>query len=197
MEPGLRERKKAATRTALSHAAMQLAVEHGVENVTAEAIAAAADVSPRTFHNYFASKEEAIVAAFREQFQVWIDTLTDRPADEPIWDAVQHVCLAQIADRSAGLEKTIERVRLFAGNPAMVAHKLALFDEVEWMFAQAVADRTGTDVERDLYPHLIAAAGAVALKTALRLHAAGRKDADLATLVTEAFALMRAGLPNP
>jgi AcrR family transcriptional regulator len=197
MEPGLRERKKAATRMALSRAAMQLAVEHGVDGVTAEAIAAAAEVSPRTFHNYFASKEEAIIAAFREQFQVWVNTLGDRPADEPIWDAVLHVCLAQVDGGPDGLEQTVERVRLLKNSPAMVAHHLALFGEMEWMFAQVVASRTGKDVERDLYPHLLAAAAATALKTALKLHGAGRKDADLTTLVIEAFALMRAGLPNP
>ena len=59
---GLRERKKLATRQALGTAAMQLAVERGLENVLVEDIAAAADVSPRTFNNYFASKYEAISA---------------------------------------------------------------------------------------------------------------------------------------
>ena len=62
---GRRERKKAATRSALCRAAMRLALERGVENVTLEAIAAEADVAPRTFHNYFASKEDAIVAEFK------------------------------------------------------------------------------------------------------------------------------------
>src|ERR1700684_3472572 len=59
---GLRERKKLATRQALGAAAMRLAVERGLENVFVEDIAAAADVSPRTFNNYFASKYEAICA---------------------------------------------------------------------------------------------------------------------------------------
>src|ERR1700730_17662225 len=59
---GLRARKKLATRQALGAAAMRLAIEHGLENVLVEDIAAAADVSPRTFNNYFASKYEAICA---------------------------------------------------------------------------------------------------------------------------------------
>jgi AcrR family transcriptional regulator len=59
---GLRERKKAQTRAALSWAALRLTVEHGFNNVKVEDIAEAAGVSPRTFNNYFSSKGEAIVA---------------------------------------------------------------------------------------------------------------------------------------
>lgn len=53
LEVSLRERKKLATRAALSHAAWSLMVERGLEAATPEAIAEAADVSPRTFRNYF------------------------------------------------------------------------------------------------------------------------------------------------
>jgi AcrR family transcriptional regulator len=62
--PGLRERKKADTRRALSDAAMELAFEVGLDNVTREDIANRAGVSLRTFTNYFAGKYEAI--AYRQ-----------------------------------------------------------------------------------------------------------------------------------
>ena len=57
----LRERKKAETWAALHEAAASLALEHGVDQTTVEAIAASAGVSPRTFFNYFEVKEDAIV----------------------------------------------------------------------------------------------------------------------------------------
>ncbi|MGH9090177.1 MAG: TetR/AcrR family transcriptional regulator [Acidimicrobiales bacterium] len=60
---GLRERKKLATHKALREAALRLALERGPDNVRVDDIADAAGVSPRTYNNYFSSREEAIVAA--------------------------------------------------------------------------------------------------------------------------------------
>lgn len=60
-EPGLRERKRRATRRAIQQAALRIAIEDGLGAVTVDEISRRADVSPRTFFNYFPSKEQAIL----------------------------------------------------------------------------------------------------------------------------------------
>ncbi len=60
--PGLREQKRLATKRALQLALLRLALERGFDNVTVEEVTQAAQVSARTFFNYFASKEEALAA---------------------------------------------------------------------------------------------------------------------------------------
>lgn len=59
--PPLRERHRAATWSALREAAASLALENGLTGATIDAISARAEVSPRTFFNYFSSKEEAVL----------------------------------------------------------------------------------------------------------------------------------------
>ena len=58
---GLRERKRLATRRAIQHAVLTLSLRHGIDKVTVEDISLAAGISPRTFFNYFPSKDAALL----------------------------------------------------------------------------------------------------------------------------------------
>ena len=60
-ELGLRERKRIATRRAIQVAAVRLAAENGLDRLTIDEIGRSADISPRTFFNYFPSKEAALM----------------------------------------------------------------------------------------------------------------------------------------
>src|SRR6516225_4709271 len=88
MEVGLRERKRRQTHAALSLAAIRLCVQRGWDAVTVDDIAAAANVSSRTFRNYFSTKAEAVAAGHLERMLRIADELCARPASEPLWTAI-------------------------------------------------------------------------------------------------------------
>src|SRR6516165_6221303 len=104
---GLRERKRRETRAALSRSAIHLCLQLGWENVTVDDIAASANVSPRTFRNYFSTKAEAVAAGHLERMLRIADDLRARPASEPLWTAITNSVAAQFqppAQKSKVLE---------------------------------------------------------------------------------------------
>lgn len=196
--PGLRDQKKAATRLALSEAAIRLARPAGLDAVTAEAIAAEAGVSTRTFHNYFTSKEEAVLYRFEVDVAQWVERLYARPLDEPIWDSLEAVVLSIVLDPVRDLEEIRAEMTMIEDSPALLAHHLELHGRVTRILGEAIAVRTGTNVATDLYPNVLQMAVGAATKSAVELWSQG--DTGHATpepLVREAFALLRAGLPQP
>ncbi|WP_431900346.1 TetR/AcrR family transcriptional regulator [Nonomuraea sp. bgisy101] len=74
-----------------------MCVECGWSNVTVEDIAAAANVSVRTFRNYFSSKAEAITASHLERVLRIADELRVRPVTEHLWDSIVSAVQAQLA----------------------------------------------------------------------------------------------------
>jgi AcrR family transcriptional regulator len=97
--PGLRERKKQATRKALRDAALRLALECGPDNVRVDDIASAAGVSPRTYNNYFSSREQAIVAAVTAEREARVAAaVTARAATVRLADAITEAIAEQYTD---------------------------------------------------------------------------------------------------
>jgi AcrR family transcriptional regulator len=194
---GLRERKKLATRQTLSWAAMSLAVEHGLENVRVEEIAAAAGVSPRTFNNYFSSKEEAIVAIGVDRAASAAAALRARPRDEPFWEALIHAVVEQFGGADGPDPAFVARVRLIVKTPALMSEFRRSGLAMARSLAAAVAERTGTDPERDLYPRLVADLVVTAEQTAIDHWLDSGHGATLAAVVERALRAVAAGLPAP
>ena len=118
--PGRRERKKLATRHALSAAALQLATERGLENVTIEDITARADVALRTFRNYFASKYEAICAVAADRARQIGATLLERQAGEPLGEALINAVLQHYQGTDLALgQESMAAIKLVVGSPAI------------------------------------------------------------------------------
>lgn len=194
---GLRERKKEATREALAAAALRLAVERGADHVTVEDIAAEADVSVRTFFNYFCSKEQAIVAPHPGRVEEVTADLLARPASEPPLQAI-HGALDASAQRYAQrAEEWSLREQLLRSHPALMRWHLEGFAQLEGRLVEAVGARLGVDPATHVYPSLVVSVALATLRQAITWWRTPNCTADLRVVLADAFASVAAGLEPP
>ena len=198
---GLRERKKVATRQALSGAAMRLAVERGLDNVLVEDIAEAAGVSTRTFNNYFASKYEAICALQQDRAIRIGEALRSRPPGEPLWDSVTQAVLSQfgppLSQRGPGgqpLTEWIAGIRLVVTSPALIGEYLKVQGLAQYHLAAAIADRLGTSLETDMFPRIMAGAVSAAMQAAMERWLRSDPPVALAPLMRQALRQLAEGM---
>jgi AcrR family transcriptional regulator len=200
---GLRERKKADTRRALSDAALDLAFERGLENVTREDIANLVGVSLRTFNNYFNGKFEALGYRQAERMRRGVALLRQRPADEPLWTSITHVVLETLEadfgdvrddENWVPSRQELAEVRKLLMNPQVRnAVPNQLLDE--WI--AAVAERTGTDPDRDLYPRLVVAVVRAIGDATADAYVRAEPPVAITELIRAGFAAVSAGMPEP
>src|SRR5215468_9879442 len=162
-EVGLRERKRRETRAALSLAAIRLSMQRGWDNVTVDDIAAAANVSPRTFRNYFSTKAEAVAAGHLERMLCIADELRARPADEQLWTAITNSVCAQFEPPGHKCEdvrdasRWMDRIRFLLTEPAIHGEVLKASASAQSELAEAISERIGVSRANELYPQLVAA----------------------------------------
>jgi AcrR family transcriptional regulator len=89
VEAGLRERKKERTHDAIRDAALELFRDKGYDGTTVDDIAAAADISPRTFFRYYANKEEVLFSKFDETLELLRDFLYAFPPEVTVGQALR------------------------------------------------------------------------------------------------------------
>jgi AcrR family transcriptional regulator len=137
MTESLRDRRKRRTAEAVVAAALELFAERGFERTTIEQIAAAADISRRTFFRYFADKEELFFAEDERLLEVVEATLDAAPAGEPVLELARRATRALAAHSVADPQRRLARERLIAVAPALQARRLA--KNLRW--EQAIAAR--------------------------------------------------------
>lgn len=196
---GLRALKKQMTRASISTAALELALEKGFDQLTIDEIARRAVVSPRTFSNYFSCKEEAVVAAGN---QYWVDVLSrleDRPLDEhPLLSMRTLLVEATAATEEVELQRAIRTMHLARQEPSLQTFQSALYSRLEASLRASVAARSGTDLQRDLLPWLVAAGAVAAMKSAMMMWLINNADLEqLPVLIGAAFDQLTSGLPVP
>lgn len=194
---GRRERKKVRTREALQDAALRLALEHGYEQLTVEAITDAVDVSVRTFFNYFGSKDDVLLSPDPQRVADLVAALAARPRDEAPVAALREV-FGELADGFTSREPLWQaRMALVRANPQLWPRLLAAFAEFERNVAEAIAARVGRDAERDLYPGVVATAVVGAMRVAVAHWRAGGPATSLRRLFDDAFDVLATGLVPP
>ncbi|MDX3456900.1 TetR family transcriptional regulator [Streptomyces sp. ME02-8801-2C] len=151
--PGLRERKKIRTRTAIRTATYELIERHGYDATTIEQIAERAEVSQSTVFRYFPTKEDIVLT---DEYDASLEEdLRARPADEPWLDSLRYVLKRAVgAGSDEEPEVTRLRSRLMLEVPAVRSRMLESMSKTGRQLCRVIADRTDrdpTDLEIRVY----------------------------------------------
>jgi AcrR family transcriptional regulator len=201
--PSLRERKKLATRLAIRRAALELIAERGFSGVTVEDIAAAADVAPRTFFNYFSSKEAVLFGPDPGHIEdLWARLATDQPERSALdmlrmvlADRVRAI-LAEVAELGGDPLRWATQVKAAHADPQFRAAQAAHAAQTEARLAAALAERLGCDAARDPYPLMLASAAMGVMRATLSFWASSGGTIPLQELTDAAFQALAGGFPE-
>lgn len=191
---GLRERKRQETRERLTRVAMELFLARGFEATTLDDIAAAADISRRSFFHYFASKEDLVLAWQDGSTDAMIAAIAARPADEPMLTAAENAILAMA--RQFKPDEALAMARLKRETPALRAREPAKYEKMERAMAAALAARTSDPAEQ-LRARLVAMITTGAIRLASEKWMAEGAEEGPEVLVRRTFNDIRAILDEP
>ncbi len=201
--PSLRERKKLATRRCIRRAALDLIAAKGFSHVTVEDIAAAADVSPRTFFNYFPSKEAVLFGTDPGRAEEVRARLVHELAGLSALEALRQVQVEharKLADELAELSGDpvgwARQMKAAQTDPQLRAAQAAHMAQLESGFASALAERLGTDLDHDPYPMLLACAATGILRATMSFWVASGGAVPLEQLTDAAYQALADGLPE-
>jgi len=194
--PGRRDRKKQQTRSALMAAALRLVDERGFDRVTVEEISEAADVSPRTFFNYFATKEDALIGDPLVEGAELRERMLAMTPGVPVIGALLLAMGPAIEQIQADREVWMLRLRVIMNNPALLPVLFSRGATTEQEYIETIAARVGVGTDH-VFPALMASVTGAAFRTAMMRWAAVGGTRTLSDFVHEAFGLLAGGLTDP
>jgi AcrR family transcriptional regulator len=199
----LRERKKLATRRSLRRVALDLVAARGFVHVTVEDIAEAANVSPRTFFNYFPSKEAALFGADPERVTALRERLIHTEPGLTALEALRAVLVGEARALAEELDDLggdpafwLKRMKAAHVDPHLRAAQAAHLARVERVVADALAQRLGADPEHDPYPVLLAGAAIGVMRATMTFWASSGGAVPLEQLTDAAYQALAEGLPE-
>ena len=190
--PGLRELKKAKTRTEIQRQALRLFRRQGYPATTVEQIAAAAEVSQSTFFRYFPSKEDLVLwDGYDPRF---LAALREQPPELSPLSALRGATRS-VFGRMTPEERALERDRgrLINTVPELRARSLDLGLQSVEVLAEGFAERVGRSASDFEVRNLVGAVMGAMLTVWMAV--ANDPDADLAEMADAAIAHLEAGLP--
>lgn len=205
MAKGLRERKKSATRRAISEAARRLFAERGFEAVTVAEVARVADVSEATVFNYFRTKEDLFFSGMEAFESALLDAVRARAPGESALAAFRSFLLEN--SRRLARDETAaviaEAASVVEHSPALQAREVEIVTRharsLARVLAEETAERSG-DVEAQVVASSLMAVHHAVLMRVRAAAAAGRRGRSLATLARReahrGLARLEAGLAD-
>lgn len=138
---GLRAAKKRRARDAMHRAALELVADHGLSGVTVEMIAERAEVSPRTFFNYWETKEAAMLGLDPERAVRALQLLAERPAGEPPHLSLRAVLIELTAHLPPDPELRLLKKRALEREPLLTQLSMGNLSEIQTLLTDALAER--------------------------------------------------------
>lgn len=164
-KPGLRERKKEATRRRISDVATGLFALRGFDDVTVAEVAEAAEVSKMTVFNYFPRKEDLFWDRQKDRLEMLEAAVRERAPGESVPAALRrrhHELLASGHPLSGVVENIYWFMKIVRSSPALMSRALELDREIEEMLTRVLADEVADDVRARLIAgQLTAAMGSI------------------------------------
>lgn len=194
--PGLRERKKRATRTAIHDVAMSLFADQGFAGTTIDEIADGADVSRATVFSYFPTKEDIVFGDAPAAIDSLASALRDRPSETGVVSCVR----AWLGELTGWIEPgLVLQVRLIREVPSVAARQLRLHRDLENVIGEALAAELKFD--NPLAAPLVASSLLTALRmieetAAEQMEQQNRplSETEVAALLDDAVAYAEAGV---
>jgi AcrR family transcriptional regulator len=200
--PTLTQRRMARTRRELAKAAGRLFASQGYDETTIEEIAAAAEVSPRTFYRYFAHKEGVVVALAQFGLDDVLAELRRRLPGEPLPEALAETVATVVAkdqadpsgDGEAEARAFFQMVRQI---PALRARWLDEIFQRQAELAEVLATAYPALADDPLWPPVAAGAVLAAVSAAFELWAAGELAGPLDQVVAQALEVLARPFGQP
>ncbi|GAA4043224.1 TetR/AcrR family transcriptional regulator [Arthrobacter methylotrophus] len=176
IDGGLRERKRAQTRAAITAVARSLTAQRGLNGFTVEEACDQAGISRRTFFNYFHTKEDAVIGSFSDELpEDALDAFNRKPAratgtipatiSDSLLAALRHFTLAVLERSTVSPSEIRQLIAAVTAEPQLLGRLTRAGEVRERQFAELIAAREGLTAD---HPEVIMAAavfGAVTKKT--------------------------------